>query len=112
MTSLHFAAAFGHTSVVDVLLNKDAELKERAEPSREAYIECRRTGRTALHFAALHGRMEVVELLLKWGANVDSIDSQGNTVLDRVELYRDERLIQILLDSGAIRGTRTVPIIQ
>jgi ankyrin repeat protein len=56
--------------------------------------------------------MEVVELLLKWGANVDSIDSQGNTVLDRVELYRDERLIQILLDSGAIRGTRTVPIIQ
>jgi ankyrin repeat protein len=61
---LYLAAAFGHMSAVDVLLNKVVELKEGPKPRPEAYIECRWRCMTALLWAALYGQSEVIKLLL------------------------------------------------
>lgn len=58
---------------------------------------------TALHFAARDKRGEIVETLLRSGADVNSVDTFGNTALGRSldSLPHDRRTIELLVKAGA-----------
>ena len=97
-TALSFAAAFGYTEIVELLLNRGADINIRNSANRTAltyavrnkHIECvtlllnigadinirDNYDQTALHAAARNGHIECVALLFKYGAVInDDIDS-------------------------------------
>lgn len=57
LTALHIAAADGQETIVQLLLEKGADVMARSKH-----------GETALHWAAIRGHKEVVQLLLEKGA--------------------------------------------
>ena len=68
--ALTWAATFGRTEVVELLLGKGVDANGKDDDA------------TALHFAAASGRMDLVRLLLKHGASLEALNSYGGTVLD------------------------------
>ncbi|GJQ66309.1 hypothetical protein Trydic_g4354 [Trypoxylus dichotomus] len=70
LTALHWAAAYGQLTTVQLLLNNHAEI-DKLGPN----------GETALSLAANGGHIDVVRLLITEGANINHIDGDGNTPL-------------------------------
>lgn len=70
MTPLLFSAREGHTSVVELLLDRGADISERDVEER-----------TALHHASFRGRAAVVRLLLDRGADPGAREFRGRTPL-------------------------------
>jgi ankyrin repeat protein len=60
----------GHEAVVELLLNKGADVEAKAGDEG-----------TALHIVAKHGHKAVVQLLLDRGANVEAKTKDGETAL-------------------------------
>jgi hypothetical protein len=89
-TALHFAAKRGHEAVVQLLLDKGADIKAKDKP-----------GQTALHFAVTGGHEAVVQLLLNKGADINAKDNNGKTVLHRAAFGGHEAVVRLLVDSGA-----------
>ncbi len=59
------------------------------------------TDRTALHWASVGGHCQVIELLLSHGANINAVDSDGNTPLSLAsQSYRVDAVIA-LINAGA-----------
>jgi ankyrin repeat protein len=56
-------------------------------------------GDTALHIAILYGYLECVKLLVKYGANIHTINAQGETPLHLSE--ENVKICKFLLDNGA-----------
>lgn len=58
---------------------------------------------TALHFAARDNKYEIVKTLIQAGAEIDAVDSFGNTPLWRatMECRGDYSVIRLLLNNGA-----------
>lgn len=67
-TMLHLAAFNGHTSIVEVHLNRGANINARNGALK-----------TPLHLAAANGQTDVVKLLLHWGANTAPRAQNGMT---------------------------------
>ena len=67
---LHYAAWRGHSSVVQLLLEKGADV--------DAY---QRSGKTALHEACISGHIEPVRLLVGFGADVNKVSGSGRHAL-------------------------------
>ena len=112
MPPLHIAALFGKTKVVELLLNRGANIQQRDGGKR-----------TALHSAAFLGRIGVVKILLDRGIDVSVRGDDDDTAMDstnvdwemtqgiaswlkvpeldqkRVE-YGRERIRQLLLEAG------------
>lgn len=112
MPPLHIAALFGKTKVVELLLNRGANIQQRDGGKR-----------TALHSAAFLGRIGVVKILLDRGIDVSVRGDDDDTAMDstnvdwemtqgiaswlkvppldqkRVESGR-ERIRQLLLEAG------------
>ena len=70
-TPLWWAAENGHEAVVELLVEKGADVNSKED----------RDGRTPLWWAAENGHEEVVKLLLEKGADVDSKDEYSRTPL-------------------------------
>jgi Ankyrin repeats (3 copies) len=68
--ALIWAAGFGHTGVVDLLLEHGVDLRAKDQQ-----------GFTALHNAAFYGHLATVDLLLRWNASLDVENVYGGTVL-------------------------------
>lgn len=98
MTALHFACASGHQSIVEVLIQRGADVNARAStgitPLHEAVfagfeditrlrLEHREdlNGRTALHIACYFGFTSIVQLLLDTGISIEARDRRHRTPL-------------------------------
>jgi serine/threonine-protein phosphatase 6 regulatory ankyrin repeat subunit A len=57
----------------------------------------------SLHLAIKRFDIQMISLLLRYGANIDSQDPDGNTVLHLAVYYKLVDLVPFLLDSGANR---------
>jgi len=133
---LHVAAWRGHGEVVELLVDKGANLDaqdklgwtalQRAADNghgevvkllveKGANLEAQDTyGRTALHLAAQGGHGEVVKLLVEKGANLEAQDTYGRTALHLAAQGGHGEVVKLLVEKvGAVydaqgTGGRTV----
>lgn len=89
-TALIWAAEGGYEAVVQLLLEKGANVN--AKEDRE---------KTALHRAAWGGHEAVVQLLLEKGADVNAKDRYGSTVLHMAARGGYKAVARLLLEKGA-----------
>lgn len=89
-TPLHWAAAGGHTAVVEALLARGANLRAAD-----------RWGCRPIHLAAEHGHLDVVELLLDAGADPAATLKNGKSVLHLAAHSGDLNLVERLMRRGA-----------
>lgn len=61
---------------------------------------CIQSKSTALHFAAVNGREEAVRVLIAHGANVNAVNTFGNTPLHEAASGDNPSIVQMLLDAG------------
>jgi hypothetical protein len=85
--ALHYAAMYGHESVVRLMLQKGANFEAIAKP-----------GGTALTFAATYGHETIVRFLLERGASIDYRSDRG-TALDKAAQNGHEPVAQLLLEA-------------
>ena len=88
--ALHAASYEGHDKIVQIWLDRGAEIDARDV-----------SGRTALQIASSEGHNQIVEMLLDRGANVNARDDSGNTALHAASSRGHDKIVQILLDRGA-----------
>ncbi|OQS03241.1 hypothetical protein THRCLA_04459 [Thraustotheca clavata] len=91
-TSLHYAAQWNRTLVVEYLLKKGATVDSRV------------CGATALHRAAFRGSKACVELLVAYGADVNLPDESfgdQKTALHKAASQGHEEIVQLMIKAGA-----------
>ena len=89
-TVLHWAAVGGNEAVVQLLVDKGADIKAKGND-----------GETVLHSAAWGRNEAVVRLLVNLGADVITEDNGGKTVLHWASFRGNEAVVQLLVDKGA-----------
>jgi uncharacterized protein len=91
-TPLHLAAHYGHLDVVELLLERGADIHAKSSNTVEQMPI----------FLALGGRQyEMVEFLLEHGADVDSRQKKDWSLLHQAAIHGDLRMARILLSHGA-----------
>ena len=70
-TPLHLCAHYGHSNVIQILLENGADIN----------FPFGSRGETVLHHAAAKGKLEIVEFILKHGANINAVTSKNATPL-------------------------------
>ncbi|XP_061565179.1 poly [ADP-ribose] polymerase tankyrase-2-like [Cololabis saira] len=94
-TPLHFAAGFGRKEVVDLLLQKGANVHARDDG-----------GLVSLHNACSFGHAQVVSLLLRCGADANVRDNWNYTPLHEAAIKGKIDVCIVLLQHGAEPNTR------
>ena len=89
-TSLMLAAANGHLSVVQALLDRGACIEAHCDD-----------GWTALWWAIHEKRMDVATLLLDRGSDIERRGVNGFSILMHAATYGNVGAVQLLLDRGA-----------
>lgn len=89
-TPLFVASSQGHYQVVELLLDKRANVNQDAND-----------GCTPLISASLKGHQQMVELLLSKGAIIDQPDKEGFTPLKAAASQRHTAVARVLLQHGA-----------
>ena len=69
-TPLHYAAEYGHLSIVEYLVNQKADINAKDENDH-----------TPLHFAAENGHLSVVEYLINQKVDINAKNKIGETPL-------------------------------
>lgn len=87
---LHFAAQYGHSDTIEVLL--------RAGVSRDTRTK---VDRTPLHIAAQEGHLDIVQLLVMHGADIDAKDLLRMTPLHWAVERGYTDIVEALLSNGA-----------
>jgi ankyrin repeat protein len=97
-TPLHLAVGYGHADVMEILLDKGAEVD-----SKDAHKQ------TPLHLATNRGYVEGSLILLRKGASVHAQSDLGTTPLHNVSMgsQPNETLLGILLDAEADVNARS-----
>ncbi|KAL6080674.1 Poly [ADP-ribose] polymerase tankyrase-2 [Balamuthia mandrillaris] len=91
-TALHEAARWGHTNVIEFLLDNKAELEARTNE-----------GSTPLHLAAMNGKDDAVRFLISKGADINCVDNYKDTPLMAASGAGQVNTVQLLLGLGADR---------
>jgi ankyrin repeat protein len=87
---LYWAAKFGHTATVEMLV------------AAGAAIGCRdRQGATPMILTAMGGHAKTAELLLAKGAKVDAWDDAGRTALHHAAAAGHTQVVRLLVEHGA-----------
>ncbi|CZR58736.1 uncharacterized protein PAC_08628 [Phialocephala subalpina] len=89
-TALIWAALKGNETLVQLLLEKGADIEANDND-----------GKTALLWVTLLGKENLVQLLLEKGADIEAKNSDGRTALLLVALLGNEAIVQLLLKEGA-----------
>ncbi len=89
-TALHIAAEKGHVKLVELLVDRGADMNWRHEISRL----------TAFHLAALGGHTEVVKLLAAKGADVNIKMKADVSILRPLRDEGKTEMIKLLMDLG------------
>ena len=122
-TALMSAAGGGHETVVQLLLEKGANIETKDKYVPAALMTAANIGhvaivrlllekganteskdileRTALIAAAFGEHEAVIRLLLEMGADIEAKDGQGWTALITAALYGHEAIVRLLLEKGA-----------
>lgn len=90
-SALILAASEGHLAILDILIEKGADLKSHD-----------RDGLSALSWACLKGHYNAVLTLLNNDLDINHSDHSGRTPLDLATFYGDTKLVQLLVEKGAI----------
>jgi ankyrin repeat protein len=96
-TALQWAAWYGYSGIVAILLDYGADVDAADHTS----------GRRALHEAAKHGHLETLKLLLVRGAKVDARDRLSWTPLHHAATQGGWRVVEVLLQHGADVNAKT-----
>ena len=128
-TPLWIAALKGHKDVVNLLLNKGAEIDKRDDYGKtplhvaawghlhvvELFLDRgaqhdsrNRGGRAPLHMAAEGGHKDVVKVFLDHGTDVDIKDNYGFTPLTWAAMMGHMEIVQLLLKMGADPNARNL----
>lgn len=95
ITPLHWAAYFGVTTIVRLLLNSSEDSRINAKDIPY--------GKTALSYAAENGHKEIVEVLISTKAVVvDSLDDEGRTPLSYAAARGHEGIVQTLINTEGV----------
>ena len=95
-TALEDAAAYGHTSVCEVLIDNGADLMDN-----------NRGKATAFFSAVAYGHLETARILLNYNrAQLDVHCRFGFTALHKASDAGDQAAVELLLASGALVGSR------
>ena len=122
-TPLHWAALYGRTSIAELLINNNGDVRAKDNSgstplhgaAEEGHLELVETlirsnadinaanndGITPLHLAAARGQLTVVMSLLKHGANIDAADKSGSTALHLACAYGEKNVVTLLLAEKA-----------
>ena len=95
LTPLHRAAYYGLKEIVELLLDKGADVNAKEE-----------VGWTPLHYAAAMSHKAIAELLLDKGADVNAKDDGGDTPLDVAMLGNDKETAGLLRKHGGKTGEK------
>jgi uncharacterized protein len=90
---LKIAAELGYLEIVDLLLDRGADIEATDD-----------LGQRALLSAARFGRTEVVRCLLDRGADINAVDWSGQSALSNSAVERHSDAFDLLLSRGARRG--------
>ena len=96
-TPLHLAATYGHSKIVQALLEAGSNVQASTGDSN-----C-----TALHFAVEHGSEDVVRYLMDWGADLDAQNALSETALKIAIQERHGSIVKFLTQRGARRTLGT-----
>jgi ankyrin repeat protein len=89
-SALILAASEGHLAIIDILVERRADL---------ACAD--KDGLSALCWACLKGHYNAALTLIAHGADVNHTDQSGRTPLDLATFYGDVKLVQLLVEKGA-----------
>ncbi len=89
-TPLFYAVTYGREDVVQLLLDKGANVNTADQ-----------TGMTPLHVAATLDRIEEARLLIDYGADLEARDDFGDTPLHSAAIHGKLQFVEFLLDNGA-----------
>ncbi|EDQ89976.1 uncharacterized protein MONBRDRAFT_3592, partial [Monosiga brevicollis MX1] len=63
-------------------------------------------GATPLHIAAFNGKTDCVRLLISWGANINSVTTEGCTPLHYAAYMGKSDVVRVLLALGCDASAR------
>lgn len=124
LTALHEAALRGHTEILQLFIDKKADVNARCRLGDPLFLAVRSRKLdavevllradaepntfnldldppTALHLASLYGDVEIIGMLLDAGAQIDLRDMEGATPLFRAVHHNHLIAAKLLLDRGA-----------
>ena len=91
-TPLILASYLGYADIVNVLIEKDVDIKAKDDVD----------GCMAIHLAAANGKNEVINILLdKDASNINDVDNKGNTPLHWASMKDKTDTVILLIDNGA-----------
>jgi len=91
MTPLCYSSAYGYYQIVEFLLSMTKAKIDKAD----------KFCRTPLMLACRNGHVKIASLLIRYGADIKTEDTSGNSALHYASAYGFPECIQLLLNHGA-----------